>query len=295
MKVKSGQPAPANTNMKNTDTPHTATEAQIDANRRNAQKSSGPHTAEGKTASSRNALKHGLSANKHILLDEDPEEFLLLLKDLYGRFRPVGLGEEKLVERIAADQWRLDRAIPMEAGIYRQRLEAVAAMDHTRKRELVNHKRNHELRPESVPPPPAPPDEGDRLARAFTVDCERPNSLAKLARYEGSIQRSIDRSLRQLKAFQAARNTPAPGPPETGPQPGPEAPSANQKTEDCETNPKNGGSPTPSNEGGPPLNGGIDAAPTPLGPDLPATPSRTTTSQPGYPLGPTTHGAKRAI
>jgi hypothetical protein len=105
-----------------------------------------------------------------------------------------------------------------------------------------------------VPPPPAPPDEGDRLARAFTVDCERPNSLAKLARYEGSIQRSIDRSLRQLTAFQAARITldasprPDPGPaaeapeaPQTKPQPTPDPAPAPPKHVDYEPNPKNGG------------------------------------------------------
>src|ERR1035441_692112 len=62
--------------------PPTATEDQVNANRQNAKKSTGPRTAEGKAASSRNGLKHGLCANKHILLDEDPEEFLFLLQDL---------------------------------------------------------------------------------------------------------------------------------------------------------------------------------------------------------------------
>ena len=91
-----------------------------------------------------------------------------------------------------------------------------------------------------APPPPTPPDEGDLLARAFNVDCEGPDSFTKLARYEGHLERSIDRYLRQLKKFQAARNTPDPGPPETGPQSDPEPPSAPQKADNCETNPKNG-------------------------------------------------------
>lgn len=225
--------------MQNTDLPDTATEAQINANRRNAQKSTGPRTAEGKAASSRNGLTHGLCAGKHILTDEDPEEFLLLLKDLHDRFRPVGQSEEKLVLRIAAGQWRLDRTLPMEAGIYRQRLEAVAAKDYSLKQALVNQKRNHEFDPERVPPAPAPPDAGDRLARAFMIDCDGPNSLAKLTRYETTLERSIDRLLRQLKAFQAARNTPPaehperPEPPETKP----ETASAAPETNDCEANP----------------------------------------------------------
>jgi hypothetical protein len=218
--------------MTNTNQPHTLTQAQIDANRENAKKSTGPRTAEGKAASSRNRLVHGLRANKHILIGDDrPEDFLILLKDLDATFRPVGEGEEMLVARIAADQWRLDRALPMEAGIFRQRLDAVAVEDFSRKKGLINHKRNHELHPDRYRPAPDPPDEGDRLARAFIEDCAQPSFLASLARYQAAIQSSIDRGLRQLKIYQAARIANAPGPshqpspppdqparPETGPQ-----------------------------------------------------------------------------
>src|ERR1022692_3955456 len=49
-----------------------------------------------------------------------------------------------------------------------------------------------------------------RPARAFNVDCEGPNSFTKLARYETSIERSIDRCLRQLKTYQAARTASTP-------------------------------------------------------------------------------------
>ena len=210
-------------NTKKSNEPRIPTAAQIDANRRNAQKSTGPRTPEGRAASSRNRLVHGLRANKHLLLDEDPEEFLILLKDLHDRFRPVGDGEEELVMRIASGQWRLHRTLPMEAGIYRERLQAVAAEDYARKRELTNHKRNHQLKPDLIPPAPAPPDPGDRLTRAFDVDCARRNSLANLARYETSIERSIDRCLRQLEKFQAARHASAPNP-EDQPSPPPAQP-----------------------------------------------------------------------
>ncbi len=68
---------------------------QAEANRRNAMKSggvlklghylksTGPRTPEGKAASSRNGLTHGLSGDKHILEGEDPEAFLRLLQDLH--------------------------------------------------------------------------------------------------------------------------------------------------------------------------------------------------------------------
>jgi hypothetical protein len=131
--------------MTKTNEPRTPTEAQIDANRENAKKSTGPRSAEGKAASSRNRLLHGLRANKHILLDEDPEDFLILLDDLYGRFQPAGDGEEKLVLRIANDQWRLRRAFPMEAGIYRERLHAVAETDAYHPKSLRPRKKERRI------------------------------------------------------------------------------------------------------------------------------------------------------
>jgi hypothetical protein len=195
--------------MKNTNEPSTLTEARLEANRENAKKSTGPRTAEGKAKSSRNRLLHGLRANKHILLDEHPEDFLLLLNSLDDTFRPVGEAEEMLVTQIAADQWRLERALPMEAGIFRQRLESVASKDYRIKRDLVIHRSNHASDP-NVPPAPGPPDPGDRLTRAFIADCDRPNSLANLTRYKAAIQLSLDRFLRQLKFYQAARTASEP-------------------------------------------------------------------------------------
>ena len=240
--------------MKNPKDPRTLTEAQIDANRENAKKSTGPRSAEGKAASSRNRLLHGLRASKHILLDEDPAEFLFLLHDHLDRFQPVGPSEEKLVLRIANDHWRLDRAFNVEAGIYRDRFHDVAAKDEFRQQQYTTKKGYAEQDGKPVPPPPTPPDEGDLLARAFNVDCEGPNSFAKLARYEGSIERSIDRCLRQLQKYQAARNASTPDPgdqpsppsdeplnPETEAESAPTPAATPSKTTNYHSNPKNGG------------------------------------------------------
>ena len=82
------------------------------------EKSTGPRTAAGKAASSRGTsgvhLLHGLRSNKHILLDEDPAELLLLIHDHLDRFQPVGPAEENLVLRIAHDHWRLHRAFNVD-------------------------------------------------------------------------------------------------------------------------------------------------------------------------------------
>jgi len=191
--------------MKKTTEPRTPSQAQIDANRRNALKSSGPRTPAGKDTSSRNRLVHGLRANKHILLDENPEHFSMLLDDLFDRFRPIGDGEEKLVLRIAASQWRLDRAFPIEAGLYRDRLIQIVYRDSSYKLEYVNHRKNHAARPNIVPPPPPLPAKEDLIARAFAADCVGASHLAQLARYESAIEHSLDRTIRQLKFFQETR------------------------------------------------------------------------------------------
>src|ERR1022692_5148820 len=60
-------------------------------------------------------LLHGLRANKHILLDEDPEEFLLLVHDHLDRFRPVGPADEKLVLRIANDPMAPGPRLPLRS------------------------------------------------------------------------------------------------------------------------------------------------------------------------------------
>ncbi len=52
-----------------------STKAQIKANKKNAQKSTGPRTAQGKAAVSQNAVKHGLFAVEPVIFDEDQAEF----------------------------------------------------------------------------------------------------------------------------------------------------------------------------------------------------------------------------
>ena len=54
-----------------------ASEAQIKANRENAQKSTGPRTEEGKAVVAQNAVKHGLWARQAVIKEEDPAEFEL--------------------------------------------------------------------------------------------------------------------------------------------------------------------------------------------------------------------------
>jgi hypothetical protein len=94
-------------------------EAKRAANRRNAQKSTGPKTPEGKKRSSQNAIKHGLLAAQILTFDGDPNEttrdFNRLLDGLIHDFQPTDTQEKLLVERIAVCYWRLRRAYRCEA------------------------------------------------------------------------------------------------------------------------------------------------------------------------------------
>lgn len=83
-----------------------ASEKQTAANRRNAAKSTGPRSASGKAASSRNALKHGI-LSEHVVADgEDEEKFVALLEHLVRDYEPVTAIESSLVERVAILLWR---------------------------------------------------------------------------------------------------------------------------------------------------------------------------------------------
>jgi hypothetical protein len=98
----------------------TASEAQIEANRRNAQHSTGPKTSQGKSASSMNAVKYGLLARQLIVqgeyVQESPEEFQSFWTEYHEQLAPVGPLEEMLVDQIVAINWRLRRVRAAESG-----------------------------------------------------------------------------------------------------------------------------------------------------------------------------------
>jgi len=94
-----------------------ATQKQIEANRRNAQKSTGPRTPEGRAASSQNALRHGLTAEQVIVQGESKEEFLAFYREHYDVLNPTDPVAESLVERIIMFEWRLRRMYRAEAGL----------------------------------------------------------------------------------------------------------------------------------------------------------------------------------
>jgi hypothetical protein len=96
--------------------------ARVEASRRNGAKSRGPKTGEGKARSAQNALRHGLRAQKYLVLpEEDAAEFAALEAALLAELAPVGALQTVLARRVAVAAWRLARADRLEVELFEER------------------------------------------------------------------------------------------------------------------------------------------------------------------------------
>jgi hypothetical protein len=99
-----------------------ASEAQILANRRNAERSTGPKSARGKEISSRNSLKHGLTGEGVALTNEDAAEVERTFHDLEAEMKPSGPMGRLLVRRIATMAVRMERSVLQESAALSERV-----------------------------------------------------------------------------------------------------------------------------------------------------------------------------
>jgi hypothetical protein len=94
----------------------------LDANRENAQKSTGPQTETGKEASSANSVKHGLLADGLVFeTDEDEKLFAEFMDQLRSDLMPDGEAQSMVVEDISVCWWRLRSALRWEMEGLRSR------------------------------------------------------------------------------------------------------------------------------------------------------------------------------
>src|SRR5207253_9756057 len=82
---------------------------KIEANRQNAQHSTGPSTPEGRAAVRLNGLKHGLCAESIVVPGEDPAAFEAMLDAYRAEYQPTTPSAEFLVRQVAMADWRLLR------------------------------------------------------------------------------------------------------------------------------------------------------------------------------------------
>jgi hypothetical protein len=95
-----------------------ATKRQTAANRRNARRSKGPKTAQGKATASMNAVRHGLRARTVVLPRENQDDFDQIHAGLQGQYQPQTPSEQYLVDQAAIAQWKLVRLEVFEAACY---------------------------------------------------------------------------------------------------------------------------------------------------------------------------------
>jgi hypothetical protein len=158
-----------------------SSKAQIAANRRNAENSTGPKSVFGKMRASQNALRHGLRARKVISFDESEPDFLAFHAEIRESFAPADAVEEHLVERIAMCAWRLRRMYRVEA-------------------ELIDGWRN------------TPRIRLKDLQIGAVFECS-PGEMTRLSRYEVTLDRALHRAFVMLERRQARRrgeDVPAP-------------------------------------------------------------------------------------
>jgi hypothetical protein len=91
---------------------------QIEANRRNALKSTGPTTPDGKDRSRRNAVRHGLTAETVIAALEDAEDYQAFEAAVTADYDAETAVERELVLRLASVLWRLRRATRIETALF---------------------------------------------------------------------------------------------------------------------------------------------------------------------------------
>ncbi len=95
-----------------------ASQQQIDANRRNAQKSTGPKTPQGKAAVCQNAFSHGLTADLVCINGEDMDEFDATRQSFEDELKPVGPVKALLVQRLSWPPGVSNASAYIEGGIF---------------------------------------------------------------------------------------------------------------------------------------------------------------------------------
>src|SRR5580658_6261233 len=149
-------------------------EKQLEANRRNAQHSTGPKTGEGKERSSRNNLRHGLTGQISLLPTEDREAHDAFCHELIESFKPETPMERQLAQSVAEDNWRLNRAVAIENNMF--------ALGHQHEQSEIRI----------------------ALADAKTFQ-DRAKDFNLLTIYEQRINRGMQRNMQLMRELQAER------------------------------------------------------------------------------------------
>ena len=157
-------------------------EKQLEANRANAQKSTGPRTEAGKQRSCLNATRHGLTGQVVVLPHEDMEAYNKFTMEIATTFEPADAAERQLAFSYANIQWRINRAAAIEDTMFTLGImEEVAENLNIENAEAHNATSN---------------------AKTFRTD---PKAFDRISIYNQRLVNAAEKVLKQLKQMQAER------------------------------------------------------------------------------------------
>jgi hypothetical protein len=165
---------------------------QIEANRLNAQKSTGPRSAEGKAAVRFNALKSGIDAQSQVIPGEDPAALAALAAEYHDRYQPATPEVRALVDTLVTAEWLQRRFRTLEAQLFQFNITRFI-------RE----------------------EKGLQAAQAYDRDS---GTFDRLQRRINAVERSYHRALVALQKIESSAPQPAPPAPEPAPGPDPRPP-----------------------------------------------------------------------
>jgi hypothetical protein len=147
-------------------------ELKSETARINGAKLKGPKTPEGRGRSSRNAIRHGLTARYTIVLEnENLEEFHQMLADYRLAHQPATAVESDLVDQMVINRWRMRRLLTIETAL----LHAEITRRHAELKKQYTHF-----------------DGATELALAFRSLADESRSLALTTRHEFRLYRMHD-------------------------------------------------------------------------------------------------------
>ena len=182
-----------------------STESQILANRRNAQKSTGPRTVQGKAAISQNALRHGLLTRHDVITSESQADFDLYRDQILTELAPTSPMESMLAERIVSLSWRLKRA----ARTQNQTIDAMHADNTSSPLAKLTRSLFPKNHPQSSPPNHPDPSDHDpalTLGRIAIKDFANARVLDRLLMYERRIEHSLYKTIIEFQRLNLIRN-----------------------------------------------------------------------------------------
>jgi len=146
--------------------------AKVEANRKNAQKSTGPRTPSGKAVASMNALKHGLCAHTPVVPGEDPAEFAQFAAGWVDHLQPSDPHQTSLAEQLILAAWQLKRVPLLRAGLIAEQM-------------YWETKRSEPIHP-------------------WSMSSEAHARLSRIDRHQVVLERTFRQCLQELKELQSA-------------------------------------------------------------------------------------------